>query len=177
MFLTSKFNYLLFFWQPRYPAHTRETETANSWEEQQQTIWTKKHYETPLHKQGGWVRSHLLHSSLADGQVCCTICQPQQANCAHICWAQTILLIQTGMFWLFFTNFFNIQSDILSTAGDALRSQTKPYPYERFFCYLVKLLDRRWRQTDFIFFENLLGIRNHTCSKISNHVIISTWFF
>jgi hypothetical protein len=56
---------IYFFLQPRYPAHTRETETANSWVQQvQQTTWTK-HYEMPLKNsedQSGHIYYTLLKS-------------------------------------------------------------------------------------------------------------------
>jgi hypothetical protein len=46
------------------------------------------------------VRSYLLHSSLAGVRLCCAFYQPQQT--VQICWAETILLSQTSMLWLFF---------------------------------------------------------------------------
>ncbi len=69
-------------------------------------------------KQGAAVGSYLLHSSLAGVRLCCAFYQPQQT--VQKCWAKTILLSQTGMFWLFFIQFY-LQGHMLSTAGDALR--------------------------------------------------------
>jgi hypothetical protein len=54
-------------------------------------------------KQGAAVTSFLLHFPLAGVQLCCAFYQPQQS--VRECWAKTILLSQTGMFWLFFIQF------------------------------------------------------------------------
>jgi hypothetical protein len=58
---------------------------------------------THLGNQGTTIRSYLLHSSMAGSTLCCAFYQPQQTleNCS----AKTILLSQTGLFWLFLIQF------------------------------------------------------------------------
>jgi hypothetical protein len=50
----------------------------------------------------------------------CAIYQPRQS--VTLCWAKIIFLSQTGIFWLFSSN-FHMLGQILSTTGDSLRGK------------------------------------------------------
>jgi hypothetical protein len=94
IFLTSKFNYLLFC----NPTHKTETGTANRWE-----LLITNHLDQSLwllnQKQGAAVRSCSLHSSLAAAHLRCASYQPQQIE--PICKRKTIFLRWTGICWRF----------------------------------------------------------------------------
>ncbi len=133
IFLTSKFSYLLFFATPLPCPYTWtwDCDQLGAANHLDQALWKA------TQKQGGSVRSYLLHSSLAGAQLCCTFCQPQQT--VHILLGQNHFAQPNGhVLTLLHQILIFRESDILSTAGDALRSQTKSYPHER-FCYFVKL--------------------------------------
>ncbi len=99
------FSYLLFFFATPLPCplHVKlRLQIAGC--SKKKPSGPRSYSETPLRKQGGSVRSNLLHSFVAGGQQLCRtfFCQPQQT--VHI-WSagpKTILLNQTAMFWLFF---------------------------------------------------------------------------
>ncbi len=82
------------------PTHKIKTGTANRWE----TINSKPPGPITMigqsETQGAAVRAYLLHSSLASVRLCCVFYQRQHT--VHKCWAKTILLSQTSMFWIFF---------------------------------------------------------------------------
>jgi hypothetical protein len=96
--LISKFS----CWLVSNLTHKTKIETTNRWE--------AANGEAPLpitliSKSQTWstVRSYLLHSLRAGVRVCCAFYQPQ--NTLQNSWAKTILLSQTGMFWLLFIQF------------------------------------------------------------------------
>ncbi len=83
-FLESKFGYLPF----SNPTQKTKTGTANRW-------------ETTNSNPPGLIK--LSSQSTAGVRFCCAFYQPQHP--VQKCWAKTIVLSQTSMFWLFFIQF------------------------------------------------------------------------
>jgi len=105
------------------PTHKIKTGTANRWE----TIDSKPPGPITMigqsETQGAAVRAYLLHSSLASVRLCCVFYQRQHT--VHKCWAKTILLSQTSMFWLFFIQILICRVTYWALVELLLRSSTK----------------------------------------------------
>jgi len=140
IFLTSKFSYLLFFCNPvTLPIQVKlRLQIAGSSSKPSGPSIMKRHS-----KPGKISQIIFITLFFSRWQVCCTFCQPQQT--VHICWAKTILLNQTPMFWLFFVKFLIFRATYWALLGMLLGLKLSPILNER-FCYFVKLwyLKKTW---------------------------------
>jgi hypothetical protein len=93
IFFTSKFSYLLFC----NFTHKTETGTANRWGG---GLLIANQLDQSLQ----WADQKHFWSAVWSERCCATMYQPPQTM--QLCWAKTIFLSQTGVFWLFLTQQF-----------------------------------------------------------------------
>jgi hypothetical protein len=120
------FSYLLFFFATPLPCplHVKlRLQIAGC--SKKKPSGPRSYSETPLRKQGGSVRSNLLHSFVAGGQqLCRTLCQPQQTVHIWICWAQNHFAQPNGhvlTLLLLHQNFLIFRATYWALLGIALR--------------------------------------------------------